>query len=1117
MLTFLTGCDAGAKRDHILRALESAAQAEREAWLLVPDQEAFERERELLLRCGAQTANRIRVTGFLHFSVRVLENAGLPVRPAADEAACAVFMSLALQEVADGLEIYAGHYRRPGNVQSLLSAYDSLRQAGEDPAGLEALCPRLHGRLRQKTQELSRIFAAYDALLTPRFSTANDNLARAVKAVTAEGAFAENAVFFFDDFRGFTGLQQRFIAALCSRYDVCVSLTGAAPSGPEGPAFAHAEKNRRQLTRAAIAAGARVFSKDVPARETPLAPLRRRLFALSGGDAPAPGTVTVIRAQNRYDECAWVAQKAQELLASGFCRAGEIAVLIRDDAYRAALSSALRKAGVPVFEDRRQPLAASPLARLLSSAVRLAAEGFDTGEVLAWLKTDLTGVEEEDRAELENYVFRWQIDGKRWEAPFTGHPDGFGAEETSASAEALARINGIRERVTAPILKLRRILRGGDAVEGCRALYTMLRELEADRHYLAYAEYLYEHGDEPGALDCGRVWDLCMQALDALAAAAGGRQVRPSYFYELLTLVLSGTGLGEIPPGTDQVRIGTADRTRFLSPRAVFAVGFCDGVYPAPGGGGPVFTGRDLRQLYANGVDLEGLPEDVYEEERLLVYGILTGAEERVYVSRPAFTTGGDRLEPSPFLEDLRKAAPSLLLRDTAAIPAAERVCSEDSALEAYADALGRDPKAAASLRSALLRRGLDGRLQALDRAVAGVDERFRDPAVALRLFGSALYLSASKVETYAKCPFLYFCRYGMGLEKPMPSRIDARIHGLLVHKVLEDMLRLHPGRELAELPDARLREEIRASVDDYAAASLGGREQLPPALGRTLRRIEDDIREILLRLRSELQNGSFLPVKTELQIGGKDCDVPAYELPLPDGGKILLTGSIDRVDMMETEDRKYVRVVDYKTGGKKFRLADVFDGLNMQMLLYLFALCRNGTDRYGRLTPAGILYVPANNAGEKLGRHSDEEAVLRQKLKNGRMNGLLLEDPAVIRGMETAAEGKYINAWIGEDGALHGDLLSGAEFRRLHDKTDGILRELGLRLHGGDVPALPIEPDGARDVCQYCDFAAVCQKERDCERRSRSGLTDEAARNALAGEPDDGGQTEKEAEENHG
>ena len=86
-------------------------------------------------------------------------------------------------------------------------------------------------------------------------------------------------------------------------------------------------------------------------------------------------------------------------------------------------------------------------------------------------------------------------------------------------------------------------------------------------------------------------------------------------------------------------------------------------------------------------------------------------------------------------------------------------------------------------------------------------------------------------------------------------------------------------------------------------------------------------------------------------------------------GGALKLNGKVDRVDGYCKDGKLYLRVVDYKTGKEKsFSLSDVLDGLDMQLLLYLFTMEERGLSRYQgllrrrsrRFCRRAFLYVPA-------------------------------------------------------------------------------------------------------------------------------------------------------------
>ncbi|MBR5423007.1 MAG: PD-(D/E)XK nuclease family protein [Clostridia bacterium] len=1087
MLTFLTGIDPVAKRKYIGRRLAETVERGEDAVLIVPEQENFERDKELMLQYGARVSNRIRITSFSHFCRDYLESHQHAVKPEADETAVTVLMSLAVRQVSDELEIYGKHYRRPGRVRALVAFYNEIVNAGFDPQALHLAGQKTDGSLKEKTRELALIFTAFEGLLTKRFSTQTDNMNVTGELLAVSDEFRDTD-FWFDDFRGFTGAQIRMIALLMPRCrNMYISLTGNSASAG-GVRFEHVGKNRRRLIAQANKSHIEVKEENVPCekKDAGLDHLRRNLFApapqkMSG----CPDGVHLLKASNRYEECEMIALQARRLLDSGVCRARDIAVLHRDESITAPLLAALKKFDVPVFEDTRRSLCCYPPVRLMLAAVEIAAKGFSTETVLSALKTGMTGAAVEDVSELQNYVYRWQIDGKAWTSAFTANPLGFGMEMDENAASELQRINVTRARFCDPVLRLKASLEKENGLHSCKALYLYLKECDVAVHFRKYAEYLYARGEEGKAIECAGVWDACMDYLDALAGAIGEHPVAPLYFYELLTLILSGGSIGYIPPGIDKMTVGSVDRTRVLQPKAVFIPGFTEGMFPKNTVSAGLLTVKELRALSKEDFPLEKTPEEVYEEERLILYNALNLPEKQLYISYPTALTTGEKTEPSPIIGEIRRIFTDIEVKDASTVPATEKIKTMETAFSQYAAAVRENSPVAATLGALLKEDSVYGaRISSLYRAVNGNDLSFSDPAEALRLFGNEISMSASKAETYAKCPFRYFCRYGMGVEKITASKIDARINGLIIHKALEEVIQKYIGKDLKDVTDRELVEDVNRSVDGYCETYLGGTENLPPAMVRMLGRLKNEIFDILSVRRDELTACLFRTAATELSIGYSD-GIKGYEVPLPDGGKLVIHGSVDRVDLMTDKGTTYVRVIDYKTGGKDFALSDVFYGLNMQMLIYLFAICDNGKERFGETTPAGILYMPAKASGKTLDRNASEDDIRKRRYENGRMKGIILENADVLNGMEDGAHGVFINAEIREDGTMKGNFLTLQEFSLLHKKIDAILCETGMNIHEGKIPALPVEENGGRTACDYCDYAAICLKEQSAEKRT--------------------------------
>ena len=176
----------------------------------------------------------------------------------------------------------------------------------------------------------------------------------------------------------------------------------------------------------------------------------------------------------------------------------------------------------------------------------------------------------------------------------------------------------------------------------------------------------------------------------------------------------------------------------------------------------------------------------------------------------------------------------------------------------------------------------------------------------------------------------------------------------------------------------------------------------------------------------------------------------------------------------MEKDGKSYLRVIDYKSGGKKFDMSQVLSGLNMQMLIYLFAICENGKERYGDIVPAGVLYFQAKSVEDKLSRNADDQEILEARLGNSRMDGVVLDNTDVVLGMDSSVSNHFIPV-SADKGGFKGNLLSQKVFDTLKAHMDKNLREMAERLHRGEIPVLPAYIKTENAACKYCDFKAVC------------------------------------------
>lgn len=1110
MLTFLTGTNFSSKKNFIYEKICSFLNEGKKVYLIVPEQASFDRARDFLFTYGEKHGNALTVTGFSYLYRDVLEEKGLYMKPEADASARSVLMSIAVEQCADSLVVFRRYSAKPVLVAKLLNEYETIKQAGYGISEMKTTAALLNqGKLKTKLNELSLIFEVYESLIGERFSERCDNTA-VITDWLKEHKIFDGAAVFFDDFRGFTGAQIKLMSEIMSQTEECFVSVYAPDSvnAYDSEAYLHAVRNCRKLRDCAGLRGIRCREEKVSSlrSDAALQALTDSLFCAEKEIFEKESdSVKVIRCENKYTECETVALEIKKLLSEEDCRCRDICITERDAGYAKSMIWALKKYGIPVFEDKRVPLFEYPLVKAVLSAVSVAVHGFSTEEIFSYVKTGIVGIDTEKWAELENYVYIWNINGAAWKKPFKGHPYGFGADEDSDSSQKLSVLNETRSQIVEPLLSLKRKLDKGNAANSCRAVFEFMTEIRASENFLSYAQFLFDNGDEAAAVECSAVWDTLIRSLDSLYDASGDTDMPPQRFFELLKIILTASDVGRIPAGIDEIIIGSAGRTRHLEPKAVFVLGCNDGIFPALPSSSGLFTVAEKRTLCKNEFTLENISENVYSEERMIAYSLLTLPSEKLYVSYSVSSPDGRPLEKSEIISEIQTVIPSVTVINDSDIPSIEKIGSLDTAFGECAVNFRENSVYSASLKRFMEESGMKDRFDAVRAAAENLPAEIKDKATATELFGKNMYISPSKAEVFHSCAFKYFCQYGLSLSKPRHADLDARINGLLIHYLLEHLLKDRKNSEIAEMDEMTLRGEISRITEEFIAIYMGGRDDKSVLLNRSLDKTKDTAFEIVSRLKAEFALSSFETADVELSISynGK---VKPYKLKLPDGGSITISGTVDRVDIMDDSGKTYLRVVDYKTGGKDFKLSDVFDGLNMQMLIYLMCLWDNGKNRYGDIIPAGILYVPANNSGTQLERNASEDEIAAQKLRNGRMNGMILEDENVLDGMEKGCNGYFINASIDNKGKMKGTFLSLDGFIRLHKKIDSILTEMGNKLHGGKISALPVIGSSSYQyTCTYCDFKDICRRTDEDACREPLGLSHKDAVELLRGEESDG------------
>lgn len=1045
--------------------------------LIVPEQYSHESERAMCAALDGGALMDCEVLSFTRLAGRLTDAAGGGAAPMLDAGGRMLLMYAALRKVSDALTTYRAPSRKPAFLTGLLATVDECRSYRVEPESLISAGEELGGRQGDKLRDLGLIYAAYRTLESEGAADPRGRLDRLARQLE-DTRWGAGMAFFVYGFTDFTPQEERVLSALMAQGELTAALVRGGGDDPSG-IFQPALRCARRLVRLAKDNNLPVREEtlDRPlARHPSLAFLEENLFG-GGPERPWEGVcaITRVAAATPRQEAEWCAAEILRLLREEGYRCRDIAVCARRiDGYGELIDSVFERYGVPVFRSAMEDILEKPVLALVTSALAATAEDYPYEELFRYLKTGLTGVTDEERDLLENYVLTWDLKGSAWtrKKPWDMHPEGYGRELSDEDRALVEWLDGLRRRVIAPLEALRK---NPDKTGRGRALalYQLLEDIDLPTRLGQRADSLDRRGDRTAAAQYRQLWDILAGGLEQCALLLGDTELELEEFSRLFSLVLSQYDVGAIPVSLDAVTVGDAPRMAHKEVKALFLLGADSNAVPdcAPSPG--LFSDQDRDALSAMEVELAPRQEDKLRREMTIAYETCCRPSQRLYLSFAA-GSGDNQKTPCFLWERLGALFPDAPVVD-GGDPLA-RLSAPDAALEL----VGRDGNLADALKQVP---GLSGRVERVQGAGRWRRGRLSRPAVDA-LFGSVVPMSATKLDLVNSCHFSYFLRFGLDARPRQRAAFRAADYGTFVHDVLENTLR---GAKDAGVPldDADgVRRLSQEAADRYEREALANLEEEPARFQYLFRRMKEAALAVTQSVAAELAASDFTPAAFELGFG-QGRDLPPVEVE--QGVRLRLTGYVDRVDQWLHDGKRYLRVVDYKTGKKSFDFADVEDGRGLQMLLYLFALTRGGERVLGpgESVPAGVLYIPARTPLVDGERGMTDEEVQQARDRLLRRQGLVLDDPEVLSAMERA-QGAY--RFLPVSGGRGGSdyLVTPKQMDALDRYITQALHAAAGELAAGNIDADPYWQGADKNPCRWCDYRAACHFEEGCGDRRR-------------------------------
>ena len=977
-------------------------------------------------------------------------------------------------------------------IELMLSAGDELKRNGITPEMLAQAAGETGSELSAKLMDISDLTSSYDSLLHGIGSDPADDESK-LAAVLRERPFFSGKTVYIDSFQKFTPVRISIISSIIAQAEkTVVTLTcdegGLSRGIPSAPQFRNAYNSASALRAAARKCGVKCseqFLHDCRRQRSPeLRFLAENLWIPGAGKwEGVPEHIRLWQCTDRYSEAERTAADICRLVREKGLRYRDIAVVARDiGLYEGIIDDTFDKFGIPAYMSKKTDIMSKPPVKIIFAVFSLISYGWKREDVLTYLKTGLAGIGPEECDEFSIYCEKWNISGTGFsgELEWSMNPSGLKETMTENEAEALSRINSVRERMRAPIVRLEDSMKNGPTVESaCRALFDFLTEIGIRNILEQYVERDRAEGRLADAAETAQLWNIIIDSLDRLISVCGPKRVTTAEFVSLLSLMFGKTSVGSIPQTSDAVMIISVPMLSTLDrKKAAYVLGCERGVFPSVARSPSVFTDIEKTELETAGIVLSERADEILSDELMFFYKSVSLPSERLTVSYCAVPSGDSG--PSAGVDAVRNLFTDLKPEQTP--PALDLIYSAEE-MRDLLPALGSgsaEHRAASELlaeNGAFFREGGDIPLI--------IDECSVGPDIAASVFGNDIRVNQSKLETFVECRFSYYCRYALELTSGRKAfdRADA---GVLMHGILEKALSEDPA---GEDPNSIIEEYLKAVCPKEMLGSA--------RIEGLLSRLKSTSALLIKEIRDEFSQSGFKPAFFEYKLGNISGNEP-LSFDLPDGGRISVSGIADRIDTFVRDGKAYVRVVDYKTGSKEFSLSDIEDGINLQLLLYLFTIWKKPPAemlkklRADSVLPAGIMYFEARPP--KMFLESGEEAVdlTAREQSEIKRSGLFLDDPDILKEMDRELKGRFIPVKADKDGVgfvSRSNLASLERFGQLLNEVAGTLVSIGEEMKSGIADARPktdFKNGKNRPRCAYCEFYQVCRKSRKEQRSSK-------------------------------
>lgn len=1085
-LRIIYGKPGSGKSTYCFQEIANLIEKEKKIFIITPEQFSFTAERKLMESVKSKSAINAEVITLSRMAYRVLAQVGGNNKNNLSKCGKAMLIYSILTNYKHELKFLG---KSDENINLSMTAITEFKKHGITVENLKDEIEKIEDiYLKNKLLDMSLIYEKFEEKICNHYIEETD-LLTILASYLKETDLVKNSIIYIDEFAGFTYQEYQVIKELI-RQAKQVNITMCIDNlnintNPDTDIY---YSNKITLSKILNLVEENEFKLENPVvLDKPYRFKTEELKHLSNNIYNSKSTkyeknvenIELFLAKNEYSEVEEMAKKISGLVREKGLRYKDISIVTKNiENYSSLVRAIFNQYQIPVFIDEKRDLNQNIIIQYILAVLEILNKNFSNEAVFEYIKSGFLENDRDEIFRLENYCTKWGIKQSKWKKDFI-----YGLEDEGKRQE-IERLNELRKQIINPLLKLQdRIKQEKTATNITKVIYEFLQEQNIEEKIIKKIEELEEKNLLDLVSEYKTSYKTILDILDEIIVIFKEEKMTIDQYSKILKIGLKNSGLGKIPGTQDQVILGDVDRSRSHKVNTVFIIGLNDGSFPSINKDEGFFNDLDREKLKEDGIELAKGTIDKLYEDNFNIYKAFTTAENRIYLSYVSSDSDGKSLRPSMLIGKIKKMYPKLQEKSDV-ISKKYEVVNETITYEELIENIAK-LKNKEEIEDIWYHVYRYYKLQnewniKLQKDLEGLNytnlpERIKKENID-KLYGSTLNTSISRLEKYRSCPFSYYLQYGLRLKEKEQLRIQSFNTGSFMHETIDEFFEYVKQEDLnlAELEEEQIFNIVSKIVEEDLKLGKNFTFTATAKYKVLVRRLKKIISKALKYIIETIIHSDFRIEGTEIEFGKKGRYEPII-LELENGKKIEITGKIDRIDTADSKNGKYLRIIDYKSSAKNIDLNEVYAGLQIQLLTYTDAICKEED-----IMPAGIFYFSLLEQMVKAEKKMKDEEIEEMIRKNFRMKGLIIADVKIIKMNDNtlkSGSSKLVPAALTTSGTINEKWTNGVkseEFKILQDYIYKTIKDIAREILSGNIDLKPYYKKG-KTPCEYCEYKGIC------------------------------------------